>query len=312
MNDDAEPVAQLGELRPLGDEPPADPRRVGARRDAAPAPARRGRGTGCPRRPAARRRCTPPRRPRARTSPSARPGCAGRSCAMSAPCSAQLAHRVDQPHRGLAAVDDGDAAEHALAPLPPMDVVVIGMRTPLSPEGVSTILLAPDCSRRCVTAGLLTSARTTLVRRGPGILDAHWLPERMCQPRPVLVGRIAAVVGGALVVLWTLSSAVQTVVVPRAGSRSRSPACTSAAHVSCSSSSPVRRGRTRPVTGSSPCTPRSRSSCSPPCGRRSSRSGSPRSSGAPGSTRCTRRSPRPARRCSPSASIARMAGGGSR
>ena len=38
----------------------------------------------------------------------------------------------------------------------------------------------------------------------------------MCQPSAVLVGRVAAVLAGALLVLWTLGSAIQTVVVPRA------------------------------------------------------------------------------------------------
>ena len=52
---DAEPLAQLGELGPLGDEPPSDPRRVGTRRDAAPAPsAREVEVRDCPRRAADR------------------------------------------------------------------------------------------------------------------------------------------------------------------------------------------------------------------------------------------------------------------
>ena len=207
----------------------------------------------------------------------------------------------------------------------PMDVVVIGMRTPCRLRAC-----LPFCSRRTahasVTAGLLTSARTTLVRREPGLLtparttlvDARRAASHGCGP----VERCANLAGCSWVgsqrssaAHWSCCGRCRRRSRPwssHAPQRSRSPACTSAAHVSCSSSSPVRRGRTRPVTGSSPCTPRSRSSCSPPCGRRSSRSGSPRSSGAPGSTRCTRRSPRPARRCSPSASIARMVGGGSR
>ncbi len=33
---DAEPIAQFGELRPFGHEPPADPRRIGPRRDERP------------------------------------------------------------------------------------------------------------------------------------------------------------------------------------------------------------------------------------------------------------------------------------
>ena len=78
---------------------------------AAPARARRGRGTGCRRRAAGRRRCTPPRRPRARTSPAARLACTARSCGCRPVLVAELAHGVDEPHRRLAPIDDRDAAE---------------------------------------------------------------------------------------------------------------------------------------------------------------------------------------------------------
>src|SRR5690242_368772 len=38
----------------------------------------------------------------------------------------------------------------------------------------------------------------------------------LCQPSPVIVGRVAVLCAGAALVLWTLGSAIRTVVVPRA------------------------------------------------------------------------------------------------
>ena len=69
---DAQPLAQLGELRSLGDEAPAHPRRVRHAPRRAPARAPRGRGS-C-------RRGPRPRPTRARTSPCARRRCGGRWC----------------------------------------------------------------------------------------------------------------------------------------------------------------------------------------------------------------------------------------
>ena len=117
MNTMPRRVAQLGELGALGDESPPDPRRVGAGRGQRLARARRGRGTGCrSRRAVGRRRGRPPRRPPA-TNIAAR---SARVCRAIVRRSgdpsgfvAQLADRVDEAHRRLAAVDDGDPVQGA-------------------------------------------------------------------------------------------------------------------------------------------------------------------------------------------------------
>ena len=111
---DADPGAQLGEGRVLGDEAPAHPGRVRAGLDQRPLQHRVGPGTAAPRRARGRRRG----RPRARTSPRARPRCTARRLDR-APSGlgsgVQVSHGVDQPHRGLTTVDDGDARERAAA-----------------------------------------------------------------------------------------------------------------------------------------------------------------------------------------------------
>ena len=113
--DDAEPLAQLGERRVLGHEAPADPGGVGAASRRARARARRGRGSRCGAAVASRRgRAEAVRlvgvahehRLRARAR------CRGRSARIgSLALVVELAHGVDEPHRGLAAVDDRQAGE---------------------------------------------------------------------------------------------------------------------------------------------------------------------------------------------------------
>ena len=97
--------------RVLGDEAPADPGGVGPASRAGPAPAPRGRGRDAATRGRGRRRHPP----RARTSPTARPRCAAprsRCGGHRARLRVEVAHGVDEPHRGLSAVDDGDPLEH--------------------------------------------------------------------------------------------------------------------------------------------------------------------------------------------------------
>ena len=111
---DAEPFTQLGELRTLGDEPPTDPRRVGPRRDQRLLQGVEVEiGASCLGRPPVvdahrlvglaheHRGLFRPRVQRDRPN-------------VVAVLVAQLPHGVDQPHRGLAAVDDGDAAEPSI------------------------------------------------------------------------------------------------------------------------------------------------------------------------------------------------------
>ena len=109
--DDAEPVAQLGELGALGHEPPPDPRRVGTRRDERSLQGLEVevRASGIRRPPVvdAHRLVGLAHEHRGLLGPRVqrdRPD-------VGAMLVAQLPHRVDQPHRRLAAVDDRDPAK---------------------------------------------------------------------------------------------------------------------------------------------------------------------------------------------------------
>ena len=108
---DAQPLAQLGELRPLRDEPPAHPRRVGPGCDEGPLQRVEVEvGAGCiGRAPVvdAHRLVGLPHEHRRLLGPRVQ----GDGADVGAVLVAELPHRVDQPHRGLATVDDGDATK---------------------------------------------------------------------------------------------------------------------------------------------------------------------------------------------------------
>ncbi len=114
--DDAEAVAELGELRPLGDEAPPDPGGVGAGGEQGTLEA----GEVEIRRAGATRSLgVETDRLVGLADEHRRPlggGVQGDRAQFDAGVESQLAHGVDQPHRRLAAVDDGDAPQTPQVP----------------------------------------------------------------------------------------------------------------------------------------------------------------------------------------------------
>ena len=148
--DDAEPLAQLCELRTLGHEPPPDPRRVSPRRDQRPLQGVQVEvGASRVGRPAvvdAHRLVGLAHEHRGLFGPRVqrdRPD-------VDAVFVAQLPHHVDQPHRRLAAVDDGDAAER---PVHRGRAYVVGLwpAFPLRTGAVSQLMMSAVTSSRLVS-----------------------------------------------------------------------------------------------------------------------------------------------------------------
>ena len=132
---DAEADAQLGELRALGDEAPADPRRVGPRRDERPL-----------QRVEVEVRAVEQHRLVGLAHEHRRAlgrGVQGDGADVLVAFDAQLAHRVDETHRGLTAVDHCDPTE------PPTHHgrMVCPIRGPIDQRGVRTTCCTT--ARRC-------------------------------------------------------------------------------------------------------------------------------------------------------------------
>ena len=114
---DAQPLAQLGELRALADESPARSTPLPPAPRSAPVRAPRSPGTSGRRRPS--RSSTKVEGPRTTDSSASRTNRAWRSGSVKSAITAEvgpvleveLADGMDEPHGGLATIDDGHAAE---------------------------------------------------------------------------------------------------------------------------------------------------------------------------------------------------------
>jgi hypothetical protein len=149
-----QPIAQFGELRALGHEPPTHPRGVGSRHDegalegtevevgVAGDGVESDRLVGLPH----------------EHGPTFRSGVQRNGDEVAVAFFAELAHGVDQPHRGFAPIDDGDAAHVAvhrhrfpMCTVPPSARQAPGH--PASPRCVRhhAVLGTPDaCHTRCM------------------------------------------------------------------------------------------------------------------------------------------------------------------